>query len=170
MPRIANELARISDTYTAPPPRPHTRKRRSAFGHIVDRLTLVGQVMTKTEFANALLLAVVELLYDVDADGEFANFDIDGRVLVPLPWGSAGYAEWNVRVTEARCLRYIMAQRGTKPGAWIEYRPATRSWHVTQRTRRHPEALLKAAPITNDEWRQAWAVTRTAWNVARAQG
>jgi hypothetical protein len=162
--QLPPELKRIHDVYTTPKPAPHTKPRKAlGFAAIIDRLTLVGQVMSKVEFANALLLGVVELLYDVDLDGEFANFDIDGRVIRPLPWGSAGCYEWHVRTSEAKCLRYIMRQRAERNNAWIVYRPESKGWYVTQRSSRHAYAMLRSEPITNEEWRHGWAVTKTAW-------
>ena len=171
MPRLPQQLERIHNLYDAPPPRPHTKPRRSAaFSAIIDRLTLVGQVVGKVQYANALLLGVVELLYDVDCDEEYANFDIDGRVIVALPWGSAGCYEWGVRTSEAKALRWIMMRRGEAPHPWIVYRPESKGWYVTQRTIHYPNSTLKNAPITNEEWRRAWAATSTAWaraNMAR---
>lgn len=163
MPRQPDAIERIQATYTTPATRPHTKPRRSPFGAIVDRLTLVGQVVNRVEFANALLLGVVELLYDVDADNEYANFDMDGRVIVALPWGSIGHVEWNVRSSEANCLRRIMMQRGMRPDAWIVYRPESKGWYVTQRTSRHAYAMLTAVPVTNEEWRKGWEATKTKW-------
>ena len=57
-------------------------------------------------------------------------------------------------------------QRGKAPHAWITYRPGSRGWYVTQRTSRHAFAMLNAEPITNEEWRKAWAATKTAWATA----
>lgn len=165
MPSLPREIERVHDAYT-PPPVIQTmkrNKRKSLFAGIVDRLTLVGQVVSKVEFSNALLVGVVELLFDTDVDGEFANFDIDGRVIVPLPWGSRGCYKWNVRTSEAKALRYIMLKRSNAAHAWIVYRPESRGWYITQRTSRHAFAMLNAEPITNEEWRRAWAATKTAW-------
>lgn len=163
MPHLPADIERIHGAYTVPPPKPHTKPRRSLFGHIVDRLTLVGRVASKVEYANALLVGVVELLYDADTDGEFANFDIDGRVIVGMPWGSDGRKLWGVRASEAKALRFVMMRRAERPDAWIVYRPESKGWYVTQRTSRHAYAMLAAAPITNEEWRRAWSATKTAW-------
>jgi hypothetical protein len=163
MPRQPDAIERISNVYTEPKPEPYVKPRRSVFGEIVDRLTLVGQVVSRVEFANALLLGAVDLLYDVDSDNQFANFDIDGRVIVSMPWGSTGHVKWNVRSSEANCLRRIMMQRGTQPGAWIVYQEKRKGWYVTHRTSRHAFAMLAAFPITNEEWRRGWEATETEW-------
>lgn len=174
MPRLPDALERTPTAYLAKP-KPHLRPRGpvdTALEAIAKTLTLRGQAMGKVELANAVLAAFVKLTYDVDVDSDYANFDpVDLRVIVPKPWGRIGREKWAangcapvLRVTEARCLSYIMRQRSTQPGAWIVYRPETRDWHVTVKSGKAAAAIVAHTPITLAEWRSAWAATRTAWS------
>ena len=60
MPTLPKDFERIHEAYT-PPAVIQTMKRKprkSLFAGIVDRLTLVGQIVSKVEFSNALLVGV----------------------------------------------------------------------------------------------------------------
>lgn len=74
------------------------------------------------------------LAYERDADG-YCNVDgVTGRLLIPAPWGRAGYARWALRPTEAIVLREMMQQRqlgqkGRAPGLWV-YDRTQRTWRL----------------------------------------
>lgn len=89
--------------------------------------------------------AVVELLmeavqrmtflaYEGDDDGLCNVDEVTAKLLIPAPWGRAGYARWGLRPAEGVCLREMMQQRqqGTNdrpPGVFF-YDRNGRSWRV----------------------------------------
>jgi hypothetical protein len=175
MPRIPDATERTPTAYLAKP-RPHMRPRGpvdSTLAVIVANLTLRGKAGGEVALANAVLAAFVALVYHVDGeDSEYTNFDpVTLRVIVAKPWTRIGRVKWAapgcepvMRTTEARALAYIMQQRSKQDGTWIVYRPDTKDWHVTVKSGKAAAAIVAHTPITMQEWRTAWAATRTEWS------
>ena len=133
---------------------------------VVQTLSRRGMAGAKVELLNHALAGAVDLCLESDADGRAANVDfVTGAVLVPLPWGEAGYKMWGLRITEARAMRYIMRRRAERdrPPLFV-YDTDARRW-VWSRTfgRTTAASYLRAAPITLAEYRQAWDAGRTQW-------
>lgn len=134
-------------------------------------LTRRGVADAKTKLLNDALFTLANLLYEVDEDGVIANIDpVDNRVLVPLPWGRMGAKRWRLRASEARCFRHIMFDRlreinGLPP--WLVYSYEERYWQVNIEAYPTPNYValyLEHCPVTTDEWRNAWEVTRSVWS------
>lgn len=124
-----------------------------------------GVAAAKVELFNHVV-AAADLCLEYDADGRPANVDaITGAVLVPMPWGEAGYRRWGLRVTECRCLRYILLRRAERDRPPLfDYDQAMRRWvFPTMWSRRTAGSYLSLQPITLAEYRAAWDATRTAW-------
>lgn len=156
-------LERIGDIYDVDPAA-HTAQRIGILEEVAARLSRRNQVVSKVELANAALAVLLRLLYETDADGKRANVDArTSRILIPLPWGRAGCRAWTLRTSEAVAMRYVMLQRSTRDDAWLRYDADSRNWYVAKPLERHARDYLTGNPITNDEWRNAWAMTRTAW-------
>ena len=103
---------------------------------------------------------------ETDPDGRLANVDhVSGAVLVPLPWGEAGYKMWGLRITEGRALRFIMRRRAERDRPPLfSYDADARRWVWSRSFGRNTAAsYLRAAPITLAEYRQAWDAGRTQW-------
>ncbi len=125
-----------------------------------------GVAAAKVELFNHVVAAAADLCLECDADGRPANVDaITGAVLVPLPWGEAGYRRWGLRVTECRQLRYILLRRADhdRPPLF-DYDASIRRWVFPSLwSRRTAGSYLSLQPITLTEYRAAWDATRTAW-------
>ena len=133
---------------------------------VAQNLSRRGLASAKVELFNTVLAGAVDLCLETDPDGRLANVDhVTGSVLVPLPWGEAGYKMWGLRITECRILRYIMRRRAErdKPPLF-SYDADARRWVWTRSFGRTTAAsYLRAAPITLAEYRAAWDANRTAW-------
>jgi hypothetical protein len=93
-----------------------------------------------------------------------ANVDLDGRLLVPVPWGDSGYKTWGLRVTEARVLRRIMLQRAAQAGALWYYDVDGRCWLWNLECRKAAAlTYLTNHPVTVQEYLSAYDAVRTTW-------
>lgn len=81
---------------------------------VAQALSRRGLAGAKVELANHALALAVDLVLEADADGAKANQDIDGRILVPLPWTRTGGAAWGLRRTEQRAFNLIMQARSKR--------------------------------------------------------
>lgn len=146
-------------------PAAHVRQR---LAEAAQRLSLAGTLQSRVEMANEGLCHLVELLYQVDIDGAWANVDpITFRVLLPLPWGSAGWRRWGLRYHEALVMRAIMLDRmrRPRPAPLFEYNDQGRTWHLA--ADQHPDQAaamryLERHPLLLAEWRDALANYRSA--------
>jgi hypothetical protein len=156
---IPAELAR-SEALAGVKPERHTALRR-----VAQKLSRQGAMGAKAELANAALLAFVEVLFDVDEDQVYANIDVDGRILLPAPWGRNGAAVWGLRRTEQRALSWLLRRRSaTTDAPLFVYDAETKNWYVgIGYGRRAALAYLRAFPVTLPEWRTAWQATRSTW-------
>ncbi len=92
-------------------PQPHVTSR---LAQAAQSLTAVGLAAASAELCNSALMACVRLCYQVDTDGRYANIDtVDGRLLRPAPWGSAGHKVWGLRRRESDILRACLLSRLT---------------------------------------------------------
>lgn len=142
-------------------------------------LSRAGSNQTRVELLQEAVLAMTKLCYEVDPDGQPANIDSrTHRLLVPAPWGRAGWKRWGLRAWEAEILRQILIvrcqMRRVEP--LFDYNTEARTWHVNmQHYSRLDLALLywKQYPITLKEWRRfadvyrAQAHARTIRNRSR---
>ena len=132
---------------------------------VARNLSRRGLAATKAELFNNALAALADLCMEWETADRRANVDLDGRLLVPVPWGDSGYKVWGLRVTEARILRRIMLQRAERDRPPLfDYDPTIRRWvFLLAWSRRTAAAYLNLQPITLTEYRAAWDATRTAW-------
>ena len=157
---IPAELERTEAIAATSPPTRHTPLRQ-----VAQKLTRRGVMGAKAELANNAVLTLVDMVYETDEDGTWANVDADGRILIPLPWGRLGYRHWGLRRTEANALRWLMMQRTTKGEPWLVYDAEARCWllNLAYSTRRTALAYWRQLPITLAEWRAASDATRSQW-------
>lgn len=125
-------LARMEETRQAHPA-PYTPARAVAAAG--NELTRRGLAALAVEHLTSALFRVVELVYEEDIDGRLCNVDaVDGRLLIPAPWGSAGYRRYGLRRREADVLRLFLLERMTpKPGSPVplfQYDHERRGWFV----------------------------------------
>lgn len=158
--QMPKELARTEAIATAQP------DRYAPLRSVAQRLSRRGVAAAKVELANTALAAVVDVMFEVDPDGVTPNVDVDGRILVPLPFGRAGGRLWGLRATEQRALNLVMRQRSEQSGSLFVYDLGARCWLVGRgyTGRRAAQAYVRQCPITLAEWRAAWTATRSAWS------
>lgn len=123
-------------------------------------LSRAGENQKRVELLQEAVLALTKLCYECDPDGQPANIDSRTyRLLIPAPWGKAGWRRWGLRAWEAEILRQILIvrcqMRRTEP--LFDYNTEARTWHVNmQQYSRLDVALLywKSNPVTLKEWRR----------------
>ena len=123
-------------------------------------LSRVGDMAARVEIANEALCKFTAVLYERDGDGVPANIDaVTYRLLVPAPWGSAGWRAWGLRKWEAGVLRSILIARvkDTKRPCLYDYNHESRTWHLNAYDYGNLEAAqhyLNRGAITLAEWRK----------------
>ena len=95
---------------------------RKALGRAADvsrSLTRTGAAAATAELLNEAVNKLIGYLYEEDADGVRSNVDVDGRLLIPAPWGSVGRPRYALRRTEGDTLRkyvqFLSSQRRPAP-------------------------------------------------------
>lgn len=158
--QVPRELARTEAMAAVPAPDRHTPLRS-----VAQRLTRRGVAGAKVELVNTALLAFVEVIFDADPDGVYANLDKDGRLLIPAPWGRAGGRLWGLRATEQRAFSWLMRRRSdTESAPLFVFDAEYRLWFLAAGYTKHTAlAYLRGMPVTLPEWRTAWAATRSTW-------
>lgn len=147
---------RVHTTRLAPKPPKFVRER---LAEAAEKLNRVTELATYTEVSNEAIVKLTAMLYEPAIDGEFANVDtVNGRILVPVPWGDNGWQAWGLRNWEAVVLRRILRQRclSTKPVSLFDFNEQSNRWHLdiaAYPTRDSAFAYLKQFPITAEEWR-----------------
>lgn len=137
-------------------PLPNVKQRLAA---AAQKLSLAGSNQARVELLNEAVLALAKVLYEVDPDGQPANIDPKTyRILIPVPWGRAGWKRWGLRYWESEILRQILIVRGQmqRTAPLYDYNEAARTWHLNyQAYGRLDQALMhwKANPILLKEWR-----------------
>ena len=139
-------------------------------------LSRAGSNQTRVELLQEAVLAMTKLCYEADPDGQPANIDSRTyRLLVPAPWGRAGWKRWGLRAWEAEILRQILIvrcqMRRVEP--LFDYNTEARTWHVNmQHYSRLDLALMywKQNPITLKEWRRFADVYRAQAHARTIRG
>ncbi|MBP8291463.1 MAG: hypothetical protein KAX65_01745 [Caldilineaceae bacterium] len=163
MDKMPRELAR-TEVITE---RQEQIERFSPLRALAQNLSRRGVAMAKVELMNQALATAVDLCLEEDPDGRPANVDhVTGIVIVPLPWGEAGYKLWGLRITECRQMRYILRARAERDRPPLfDYHPELRRWVFGRTwTRRSAATYINHMPITLAEYRVAWDATATGWS------
>lgn len=140
-----------------------------------DALSLAGTMAARVELANEALCKLVELCYQSDADLKAANVDlVTLRLLIPAPWGSAGWKRWGLRAHEGAVMRRIMLGRQAtwqqgRPAPLFTYDPDCRYW--TLNVHDYPriieaQAWLHGNAISLAEWRKVSQQVLSAYRSA----
>ena len=125
---IVATVARKGEIAQASPAR-HTAVRQAA-----EALSRRNADAAIVELLNEAMQRLTLLAYERDADG-YCNIDgVTGKLLIPAPWGRAGYKRWGLRPTESVILREMVQQRqlargSQAPGLWL-YDRTRRCWRV----------------------------------------
>lgn len=99
------------------------RRARQRAADVSASLTRRGAAQATAELLNVAVEKLIGYLYERDSDGVPANVNADGRIEIPLPWGSVGRPLYGLRRTEGDTLRKYMQ--------WLETqkRPAVRLFY-----------------------------------------
>jgi hypothetical protein len=63
-----------------------------------EKISRVGDSKAHVAVATAALMKLVITLYQLDDDGQPANYDrYTGQILLPVPWGKRGWKLWGLR-------------------------------------------------------------------------
>ena len=95
-------------------------------------LSRVGQAAASAELCNAALQRLAELCFARELDGGMPNMSGAGRIEIPAPMGSAGYAYFGLRRLEQEVLRLCLVARMDRdiPPALFIYDQDSRRWFV----------------------------------------
>lgn len=149
-------IDRKNEIRTLPEPAPVVRERMQT---IAASLSLAGTMAAHCEVVNEALAALVTVLYQRDDDKCPANIDrVTGRILIPVPWGSAGWKRWGLRKWEAEIVRRLLMGRlrNRQIVPLFDYSSEMRYWSVnlaTYNSQRMAMAYLQAHAVTLAEWR-----------------
>jgi len=138
-------------------PAAHVKQR---IAQAAEDLNRAGLLQSQCEVANEAVCKFCTMLYQRDSDGVWANIDNrTGRLLVPSPWGNAGWKHWGLRQWEAIVLRSVLMARfkETKQKPLFDYSDVTRSWYLNANdfpTSESAHAYLHRRPVSLSEWRQ----------------
>jgi hypothetical protein len=137
-------------------PLPNVKQRMA---QAAQELSLAGTNQARVELLNESVLALTKVLYDADPDGLLANVDrATYRILIPVPWGRAGWKRWGLRYWESEILRKILIVRCQmqRVQPLYDYNDESRTWHINLSTYGRLDAALthwKGNAITLREWR-----------------
>lgn len=154
-----NDLVeRVSDIRRASPsPQVRVRVQEAA-----QELSRAGDLRMHLDLALEAIAALISILYETDEDGQPANYDQrTGRILLPVPWGSAGWRKWQLRKWEANVLRSILLQRLQERRRFpplFDHNFDNHRWYLNHADYPDPAAALawlKRAGPSLAEWRSA---------------
>lgn len=123
-------------------------------------ISRAGNNQARVELLQEACLAMTKLCYECDPDGQPANIDSRTyRLLIPAPWGKAGWRRWGLRDWEAGILRQILIVRCQmqRVAPVFDYNEESRTWHANlQHYQRLDQALMywKSNPVSLKEWRR----------------
>ena len=132
------------------------RKARQRTADISHSLTRKGAAQAKAELLNVAVEKAINLLYQLEPDGYPANVDEDGRILIPLPWGSAGRPMYGLRRGEGDTLRRYVQFLETQK------RPAPRLFYFERRAWWLDGFTYPTAPDALAYWRLV-SVNASIW-------
>lgn len=156
MTELTNLFNRANTIASAPD---HTIRQRLADNAAV--LNLAGHMQAHLDACKAAIVALINVIYDIDADGIPANYDpLTGRIYLPVPWGESGWRKWgSIRRWEALALRRLLIERAQSKrrlAPLFDYNADSRIWHLNYTDYPTPEAALgwlRSDGPTLTEWR-----------------
>lgn len=154
---LSQIVDRKNEIRTLPEPPAHVKQR---IAQAAQELSRAGDIATHVEIANEALTKFAYMLYQREADNVLANVDArTGRLLVPAPWGNAGWKRWGLRHWEAVVLRSVLMARvaDRKRPALFDYNADSRTWFLNVSDYGVIESAthyLQRAAISLAEWRQ----------------
>lgn len=139
-------------------PQRHTSIQRAA-----EALSRRNVDQATTELLNEALARLVLLTYERDDTGSFCNVDgATGKMMIPLPWGKAGYAKWGLSPSEADTMRRIMFIRQRVGLPLFFFDRNRRSWFVNLAD--YPDGAVVLAQL------KEWEIGVGEYREARGRG
>ena len=136
-----------------------TASIKQRLANAAQELSLAGSNQMRVELLNEAVMALTKICYDTDPDGVPCNIDrLTYRILVPKPWGKAGWKKWGMRDWEATILRRILILRSEmrRVQPLFDYASESKQWYLNYaHYSRFDMALMywKSNPITLKDWR-----------------
>lgn len=116
----------------------------------------------KARTLEAAVNAFVDQLYDRDESGRWWNIDTeDGRILIPCPWGRAGYRYWGLRRGEGDILRMLAMHWQTADNPPFVYSTMVRQWYL--------DIGAYRTPIDVARWLESHPVDAETWGILHAE-
>lgn len=170
-------LERIQELRHAPTPGDFLKARIAA---VAEALSLAGLEQLYCEFCNEVLNKVALFLYRRDSDGYLPHVDpVSHRIIVAMPWGSIGWADWGLRQWEGDVLRMCLLERSAQPDPprppLFYYAGEARRWHLDIAAYGNlalAQRYLKMETITLETWRKhhaAWREFKQSENIANRE-
>ena len=110
-------------------------------------LSYAGQMQAHLDICLSATVALIGILYMLDADGLPANYDRQTeRIFVDIPWGDKGYRKWGLRKSEAICFRRVLQARQSQPRRLpflFYFADYTGRWHLNARAYPTGEAAME---------------------------
>lgn len=155
--RIIRMVDRKGDiAQTAPARHTHIQRAAEALSRrVVDAATV--------EVLNEALARLTLLCYERADDGQLCNVDAaTGKVLVPLPWGKAGFAKWGLSDSEADAMRAIMFTRQRQGLPLFHFERSRRAWFLN--LAEYPDGAVVLAQL------REWEIGAAEYRQARDKG
>lgn len=116
-----------------------------------------------TELLNEALARLTVLCYERGDDGQLCNVDpATGKVLIPLPWGKAGYAKWGLSPSEGEDMRRVMFTRQRVGVPLFHFDRSRRAWFLNLAD--YADGAVVLAQL------KEWEITVAEYREARVKG
>lgn len=140
-----------------------------------EEMSNAARIQGSVEVANEALCRMAAICYET-VERTLVNIDnCSFRLLVPAPWGDAGYQRWGMRAVEARILRAVLMSRVQREPEVSLYHYNSRQWSLNYQTYKSSSMALeylKSRPVTAREWLRhanAWHEQERQRSNAKAQ-
>lgn len=133
-------------------------------GVLAENLSRGAMAAARIAIVNECMTGLGRLIYEVDGAGHPVNVDgVTARLLVPLPWGSRGWAKWGLKQWEGRLLRRLLYRRYSKGErvAVFVYSADYNGWYLNRRY---------DTPAKYSEYWQRNAITPVEWRFVEGVG
>ncbi len=125
---MLNELFERAQNISQTMPHFNPRQRIAQQAVALDH---TATLQARFDVSISAMTALARALYTTDSAGYPHHTDhVTGRILVPVPWGNAGWRAWGLRKWEAQCLNQVLRLMQRKGNVLFAYDQESRSWVV----------------------------------------
>lgn len=143
---------------------PADMKPRQRLQVQAEQISRLGDAKAHLDAVIGSLVALAGILFDSE-NGHYVNIDpMTRRIIIPVPWGSAGWQRWGLRKWEGECLRRVLMGRleGRQP-LLFDYSAYPHGWFVERGYDDRESVLqwLHKHGLSPDEWSAVVEAYRT---------